>query len=322
MIDFTSIMAEQQQPRQLQLANGMEIPRFNQAELEHLILGSKEKEPKDVVLFGEENFTFSIALASLRNNRFQGITATFYKFGPLEQFENKKQQAVGYCTHNGGYGLNGDGSTWGLQLNAEQIEENRQAVSAVPDFSDTWRTGIDATRTPPDLVVAGKVVWFQCPWDYNPDELIQGFMQAMESEHGQRVGDYLLIGIANKRTEYNERHYHYIDDYNLPEILGNDGQGGEVVNGYRFMGGDNELIKKILGRGYKHVGEREIHNFIFDTHVTLVFKRENQAQAQDQDQDQDLPQIAKLKLNEEGGGEGEGGEDKEEEKKKKKKIKK
>ena len=39
------------------------IPKFDQ--LEHLILGSEEEEPKDVVLFGEGNFTFSIALASL-----------------------------------------------------------------------------------------------------------------------------------------------------------------------------------------------------------------------------------------------------------------
>ena len=318
MIDFTSTMAEQ-----IQLVNTKRtsIPRFDQAELERLVLGSEEEEPRDVVLFGEGNFTFSIALASLRKNGSQGMTVTRYERvtadKPLPQFNDVKIQAIENCVHNGGYGLNGDGSPWGLELNAEHIEENRQAVSAVPDFSDTWLADVDATNIPPDLEVAGKVVWFQCPWAHPSDDipaLIRNFMTEMANK--QKGGNYLIIGIAN--------HGKYIDKYKLPGIPGDDGQGGEVINGYRFMGGDNELIKKILGRGYKHHSEGpvDIHDFIFRTHVTLVFKRENQAQAQDQDQDQDLPQIAKLKLNEEGGGEGEGGEDKEEEKKKKKKIKK
>ena len=319
MIDFTSTMAEQ-----IQLVNTKRtsIPRFDQAELERLVLGSEEEEPRDVVLFGEGNFTFSIALASLRKNRSQGMTVTRYERvtadKPLPQFNDVKIQAIENCIHNGGGGRNDDGTPWGLELNAERRVENIQAVLAVRgDFPNPWRAGVDATHIPPDLVVADKVVWFQCPWAHPSDDipaLIRNFMTEMANK--QNEGDYLIIGIAN--------HGKYIDKYKLPRILGDDGQGGEVINGYSFMGGDNELIKKILGHGYKHHSEGpvDIHDFIFRTHVTLVFKRENQAQAQDQDQDQDLPQIAKLKLNEEGGGEGEGGEDKEEEKKKKKKIKK
>ena len=271
----------QQPPAQLQLANGISIKRFDQLEL--LIL---QNNPKDVVLFGEGNFTFSIALASLRRNGSHGITATRYGVGALPQFDDVKKKAVTYCIHNGEK----------LGLSAERKLRNILAVVAVPNFSDTWRAGIDATKIPADLVVAGKVVWFQCPWSLDPATLIQGFMEEMARK--QRGGDYLIIGIAN--------HADYFGKYKLKNILG-DGQEGVVFNRYGFIGGDKELIKKILEHGYKHEGYFDIHDFIFHDHVTLVFKRENQAQAQDQDQD--LPQIAKLKLNEEGGGEGEGGSD-------------
>ena len=235
----------------IELKDGTSIPRFDQAEL---ILGSEEEEPKDVVLFGEGNFTFSIALASLRRNGSKGITATRYGVGALPQFDDVKKKAVTYCIHNGEK----------LELSAECKLRNILAVVAVPNFSDTWRAGIDATKIPADLVVAGKVVWFQCPWSLDPATLIQGFMEEMALK--QRGGDYLIIGIAN--------HADYFGKYKLKNILG-DGQEGVVFNRYGFIGGDKELIKKILEHGYKHEGYFDIHDFIFHDHVTLVFKRQD-----------------------------------------------
>uniref|UniRef100_A0A1X7U4V5 Uncharacterized protein n=1 Tax=Amphimedon queenslandica TaxID=400682 RepID=A0A1X7U4V5_AMPQE len=89
-------------------------------------------------------------------------------------------------------------------------------------------------------------------------------MTAMKDK--QNVGDYLLIGIINDRK--------YIEFYYLAEILG-EVPGDNIMFGYRFQGGDTELIKKILGRGYKHEAyEKDIHRMIFDNHLTLVFKRE------------------------------------------------
>ena len=291
MIDFTSTMAVQQPPPQLRLANGISIKRFDQ--LENLIL---QNNPKDVVLFGEGDFTFSIALASLRKNGSRGIIATRYERetdeNPLPQFNDVKIKAIENCIHNGGRGINKDGSPWGLGLNAERKVENIQAVLAVRDaFPQLWQAGVDATHIPPDLVVADKVVWFQCPYSITPTtrKLIKKFFQEMNRR--QNNEDYLLIGIANKKIQCNGRtHNNYIDKYYLPGILGG-GQGTTPINGYRFCGGDNELIKKILECGYKHKGRGKIHKLIFSCHVTLVFRKENQ------DQDRDLAQRTEIELN-------------------------
>ena len=258
MIDFTSTMAGQQQPRQLRLANGMEISLFsNQAELEHLILGSDRRKPKDVVLFGEGNFTFSIALASLRKNKSQGMTVTRYECGTLPDFDDVKKITVKYCLQNG--------DTAGTPQDNKL--RNIEDVLAVPNFSDTWRAGIDATKIPADLEVAGKVVWFQCPWTHPSAEipaLIQGFMTEMACK--QDVGDYLIIGVAAGAKKY-------IDKYCLTDIIGN-GQEEHIFERYKFHGGDEELIKKILKHGYKHEGYKNIHGLIFNFHMTLVFKKE------------------------------------------------
>ena len=246
-------MAGQIQPRQLRLVNGMEISRFNQAELERLVLGREGEDPRDVVLFGEGNFTFSIALASLRKNGSHGMIVTRYECGALPDFDDVKKITVKYCIQNG--------DTAGTPQ--EDKLKNIQAVLAVPNFSDTWRAGIDATKIPADLEVAGKVVWFQCPWILDPAALIQEFMTEMACK--QDVGDYLIIGIADKEN--------YINKYRLTDIIGNE-QDQHNFKGYKFQGGNKKLIKKILKHGYKHEGCTNIHEFIFDNHKTLVFIKE------------------------------------------------
>uniref|UniRef100_A0A1X7U659 Uncharacterized protein n=1 Tax=Amphimedon queenslandica TaxID=400682 RepID=A0A1X7U659_AMPQE len=77
--------------------------------LEGLICGSKEEDPRDVVLFGDQAiFTFSIALASLRANGSSGMTAACYKqnfinpskHGPLTtvpDFNERKRECIERC---------------------------------------------------------------------------------------------------------------------------------------------------------------------------------------------------------------------------------
>ena len=239
------------------LAEHGPIPKFDQ--LDHLILGSEEEEPKDVVLFGEGNFTFSIALASLRKNGSKGMTITC--FGEvLPNFEEAKQKNKEYCRYNG------------ERLDPKSIDEaikaNIEAVSVVPDFSDTWLENVDATSIPDDLVVAGKVVWFQCPWtlDSTPHVPIQGYMKEMDRK--QAKGDYLLIGITTNEE--------FIGNYRLETIFG-DGQGREAIFGYKFLGGDRNLIDRILRRGYRHKTILkefdDLHNVLIGRYLTLVFKK-------------------------------------------------
>lgn len=254
--------------------------------LEGLVCGSKEEYPRDVVLFGDQAiFTFSIALASLRANGSSGMTAACYKqnlinpskYGPLTtipDFNERKRECLEWCITNGGF----------VRLTDEAKFTNIKEVSSVPDFSLAWRNDIDALKLeiPLDLVVAGKVVWLQCPWVPGPrltgpgpnsqvngssgtSRLIQDLMTVMKDK--QNVGDYLLIGIINDRK--------YMEFYYLAEILG-EVPGDKIMFGYRFQGGEAQLIKKIFGRGYKHEAyekDRCTH-MTFHDHLTLVFKRE------------------------------------------------
>uniref|UniRef100_A0A1X7U5B0 Uncharacterized protein n=1 Tax=Amphimedon queenslandica TaxID=400682 RepID=A0A1X7U5B0_AMPQE len=250
------------------------IPLFH--DLEGLVCGS---DPRDVVLFGTQaNFSFSIALASLRANGSQGITATCFKEDltrkptrggyhatTLPDFNKSKKENLDWCITNGSY--SNDGTLWGLNLSNAKKLTNIKAALDVSDFSRTWRNDVQALllEIPDDLMVAGKVVWFQCPWiprsekRYSTSGLIKDFMKAMEKR--QQVGDYLLIGIT--------QHDDYFQEYNLEEM-----QLEQKIYGYRFQGADTELIKKILGRGYKHEAyEKDIHGYIFNEHETLVFKK-------------------------------------------------
>ena len=250
----------------------IEIPVYPY--LEGLVCGSKEEDPRDVVLFGDQAiFTFSIALASLRANGSSGMTTACYKQNPEEEdaitipdFVSKKTDCLEWCIKNG----NPD-NTWSLKLPSEATIANIKAVLDVRDFSHTWRNDIDAIplRIPRGLMVAGKVVWFQCPWiprrnkSYSTFDLIKDFMKAMKDR--QKDGDYLLLGIVNNQSQG------YVEEYHLSEILKE--VPGEL--GYRFQGGDNKFIEKILGRGYKHEAfQHNIHDLIFKEHVTLVFKRD------------------------------------------------
>ena len=219
--------------------------------LEDLLVNSDSQ--RDIVIVGEGNFTFSIALAALRGSSWDGIVSTRYETEsqvPTPQFSDVKQESIEYC---------------------DSTALSDKIILAIPSPPDgAWKFGIDARNLPEDLSVDKKVVWFQCPWiprsiPHGIYDLISKFLQHMGEK--QSVNDYVLIGIAN--------HDNYVKDYLLGELLGENLSGpfGE----YDFLGVDNALIKKIISFGYKHESWREtydIHDRILDHHLTLIFKHQ------------------------------------------------
>uniref|UniRef100_A0A1X7V363 25S rRNA (uridine-N(3))-methyltransferase BMT5-like domain-containing protein n=1 Tax=Amphimedon queenslandica TaxID=400682 RepID=A0A1X7V363_AMPQE len=227
------------------------------------ILGGVGVAPKPIVLFGEGNFTFTIALASIRDDWSSGkispdygIKATCWHVERPE-FADARKEAEEYCIVNGEK----------MGLSTKDIRINTTKVSKVCNFSDTWQDGVTALKVAKDLV-AGKVVWFQCPWSDTSSRttavLIQCFMKHMAKK--QDIDNILVIGIST--------HEDYIEKYKLENILG-ERPGETVIYGYKYLGYDKNIIKLILQRGYKHVGYKEMHEKIIATHLTLVFRRED-----------------------------------------------
>jgi hypothetical protein len=80
----------------------------------------------------------------------------------------------------------------------------------------------------------------------------------------QKSGQHLLIGIT--------KFFPYVKNYMLQDlgIFNKDC----IIHGYRFLGGDTAAIGKLLHLGYRHEGLNDIHDKIFNHHVTLVFMKE------------------------------------------------
>lgn len=214
-------------------------------ELSKLLIDDK----RDVVFFGEGNFTFSVAFAALRSSSWEGIISTRYPVDNLAlSFPKVQLLATEACITNGRQ----------FQDSSDEILDRVKTVPVPPP--GTWQFGIDATEIPDDLDVKAKVVWFQCPWislQNNPDgtyNLVANFIRHM----AHKQADYILIGIANQ--------FPYVKGYKCDLIT-------KPPDAYEFLGGDKSLIFKVLRYGYKHEGEKDIHDKIFHDHVTLVFKR-------------------------------------------------
>ena len=214
---------------------------------------------KDVVIFGEGNFTFSIALAALRKS-WNEMVVTKFEEG-LPKFTEGMLQSIEWCISN----------FRELRPNcAYDVTDNvailRELVNVQPPLFDmAWKDNIDATDVPEDLEVRNKVVWFQCPWPYwgsplNPAQLIQSFLEHMKTK--QQDGDYVLIGITT--------HKDFVERYELGALA------EKRFMGYTFLGSDRDLIKELLKYGYKHeaVEDIDIHEYILDYHLTLVFQNE------------------------------------------------
>ncbi len=229
-----------------------------------------EEPQPDVVIFGEGNFTFSVAFAALRQS-WNGITSTRFEavspFVPEPQFPEVQLEAITYCIHNASKAFN---FTKEVELEAKARTLDRVAEVLQLPYprtwpTQTWRFGVDATNIPQGLDVGGKVVWFQCPWvprtrcNQTTFKLISSFLTCMAGRQG--AGDYVMIGIVTL--------FQYVIEYKLKSLL----QHADKVK-YKFVGADEELIKDILERGYHHkavVGD--IHDKIFNHHLTLVFRK-------------------------------------------------
>lgn len=137
-------------------------------------------EKLDLVLVGEGNFTFSVAIAALRQS-WDGIISTCYeqKTSPELQIDKVKLKSVAHCISNG------------LKLNTEPstiLGNIHHIICLQPPPDGTWLFGINGTNIPDHLNVQGKVVWFQCPWLPRTSQpksvyfLIEKFLQHMASK--------------------------------------------------------------------------------------------------------------------------------------------
>ena len=239
---------------------------------------------EDILLVGEGNFTFTVALAAIRGGSWNGIVSTRYEAetsdNPRPQFAQVKLKCIEFCRTNGKL----------LGIDDETIKEYVDAVKGVDpppkeehkqDSKEeheeehkekNWLFGIDATNTPEYLTVKGTVVVFQCPWlpgrDPNgtPATLITSFLEHMSTK--QNVGDYVLIGITKQ--------FPYVKSYKLKDLLGDDLSNATDSSGkYNFLGADDTFVQEILKHGYHHQSchRKEIHEDIINDHVTLVFQR-------------------------------------------------
>ena len=221
---------------------------------------------KDVLLVGEGNFTFTVALAAIRGS-WDGIVSTRYeaetRYNPRPQFAEVQEECKEFCCS---------------YCNGESLDTIQRYVNAVemvkpPPNDEHWLFGIDATNTPEHLTIKGTVVVFQCPWRPIGDPngttatLITSFLEHMSTK--QNVGDFALIGITKK--------FPYVKKYDLEGLLGaNLSRGTDSSGKYNFLAADDTFIQEILKHGYHHQSshdDKHIHDTIISDHVTLAFRR-------------------------------------------------
>ena len=233
---------------------------------------------KNVVIVGEGNFTFTVVLAAIRNS-WIGIVSTRYKpvddFNPKPDFDTVKQECLEFCRKN----HQGNLREKGIAYDDATVDNYVQAIKAVkkPSPEEDWLFGIDATATPDNLAIQGKVIIFQCPWvaqkdPGTPATLITSFLSHMSTK--QNKGDYVLIGIAT--------FFPYVKNYKLEDLLGVGLSRGKDSSGmYDFLGADDTFIVEILKHGYHHIccdPDTDIHEDIIAFHITLVFRRNDTIQ--------------------------------------------
>lgn len=211
-----------------------------------------------IILFGEGNFTFSIALANIRGS-WDEITATCLENSVPEY--NVALQIVQDCRRF---------------VPKDDVPAPKEGV---------WMSDVDATDFEVEDDEERKkrkkpmVFWFQCPWisiaigRNETATLIKDFIKCAASQ--QRPGDYLCIGITFV--------FPYVTNYDLNGLLGVQGEEIEGVFsdtaltsqlGYEFLGANQEYAKRLLDHGYKHTGEIDIHDDIKKFHLTLVFRNQ------------------------------------------------
>lgn len=256
------------------------------------------KQRRPVLFVGEGNFSFTVAFAALReceatptslvqhrpsmsggHKVWEGIVSSRYEpVGPATEHQyvggsrvhckpapvlSEVQllcvaESASYCGHH--KRCKGQDQSSQTDLCFQRIKLLAD-LPAVPD-SLSWQYRVDARHIPPDLVGRSAVVWFQCPCSPEPGgtaALVLDYL--LNTARHMATGGYVCVGIS--------RHPDYVGRYGLQDIL----QGGVVGAWYRLVGADVVLVRRVLECGYRHEGESDVHHYLLDCHVTLVFQR-------------------------------------------------
>ena len=214
-------------------------------------------ERRNVLFVGEGDFSFTVAFAALRHSRrsrraqkaWDGIVATCYDDVSIPTFTSAKRNCL-------------------------QDYHCADVANLNTPPRGTWVPGVDACHIPREITdeLQPFVIWFQCPWV--PGEttfyLIRGYLRS--AWYKSQPGGYVCIGIT--------KHGRYVDGYDLKKILGGKNRWScrdsrEIKENYQFCGADDTLVGSVLEYGYHHRGNTDIHDYIRDDHVTLVFRKKN-----------------------------------------------
>ncbi len=245
-----------------------------------LLTGLLTSDRKSVLFVGEGDFTFTVAFATLRESEkssrhnsasinnpgiWDGIISTRYEsisdFYPEPNFDS----VLRACKSE-------------FRSNCRRWDDvNRRVFDGMtpPGPYQSWQYGVNALHIPSLSALNPDVVWFQCPWLPGSDS-IYSFIHSFLRNTWEQIqpGKYVCIGIT--------KHERYVERYELQNILGYWRYGRfnstDILDWYEFCGADQKLVKNVLFFGYHHQGstEMDIHDFIKDDHVTLVFRKKRQ----------------------------------------------
>lgn len=238
------------------------LRKVPEADLTKLLI----KERRSVLFVGEGDFSFTVAFEAYRESEransttkinpgmWDGIISTRYESIQAPDFAFLKKRCRDRYK--------------GSRESGEHIEVFDK-MEIPPD--EAWECDIDAHSIPNRLMRKSEVIWFQCPWigrNKNPQnstyKLIDTFLRNAGTSGLNREeelsGFFICIGIV--------RRYKYINLYRLDEILESD-----IMDKYDYLGADGTLIQSILTFGYHHQGLGDIHDFIKDYHITLIFRK-------------------------------------------------
>ena len=247
---------------------GLEVPQIDV--LTDLLI----RERKSVLFVGEGDFSFTVAFAALREagrssssspdlnpGTWDGIVATRYESEHTKP-PSVFPEVVDTCKKSCEEYHEEHGSTESLKKKIKKLKK------LAPPPPESWKYNIDACHFKnhrEELKGAKKdVIWFQCPWSGDPHSLIRSFLGS--ASHILQPGDHVCVGITKDKD--------YVDRYILAKLTQKDSKD-DILQRYEFRGADDELVKSVLEFGYHHQSTKEdtdIHDKIWDDHVTLVFQ--------------------------------------------------
>lgn len=252
--------------------------------LTELLLEGSELEK--VLFVGEGDFTFTVAFAALRDCEFKkysmeqsmsglsagSIVSTKLNKEPIPDLGEVKWKCIASSIE---YTLWSHGvNSMNDYFSPLHLEDRKKHKFIRELFADTikFKGGVDACNIPAELVAGAGVIWFQCPWvpdsaESTTSRLVSDFL----INQSVMKGVYVCIGITKQ--------FPYTKSYDLEGILGPklaaDDNSTPVLEKYKFLGADTELVKKVLSFGYHHQSVYEdidIHFDIIDDHLTLIFQ--------------------------------------------------